>query len=208
MIPNPYKVAPLVFVYPKAYKDHESLLEYLKDGPKGHRYSVFDWEPWEPRGQQASINVGLKSKLEEDDTGFDASKSFIATYDEVLADYIDRNNIKLSNPENSNIAFNYYDEGALMDFHTDYDPTDPDQPFYSITINCYLNDDYEGGDLIFKLSDSSELDLIRYTPQAGDLVVIPSSPPYMHMSDVVTRGRKYFSHRVVTEDRAPSWQSR
>lgn len=203
---EPYEIAPLVLVYPGVFKDALSLVGHLENSPKGNNYSIYDWEPWERRGKLATINPGLTIQLEPDDAAFDVVRSFISSYDSVLEDYISRKNITLSGPEISTIACNYYDEGAAMGFHTDYDVEDPEAPNYSITVNCYLNDDYEGGDLIFNLSDEDSAETVRYTPVAGDFVVIPALPPYRHKSDKITSGRKYFSHRVVTEDRKPTWQ--
>jgi hypothetical protein len=203
---EPYEIAPLVFVYPGVYKDAPTLVDALENGPKGINYSIYDWEPWEGRGKHATINPGLQVKLEEDDNVFDAVRSFVSAYDEIFADYISRKNIQLSGPVMSNIACNYYEEGASMGFHTDSDPEDEQAPYYSITVNCYLNDDYEGGDLVFNLSTEENAETVRYTPKAGDFVVIPASPPYLHKSEKIISGKKYFSHRVVTEDKKPIWQ--
>lgn len=49
----------------------------------------------------------------------------------------------------------------------------------------YLNDDFEGGDLVFLHQN------IRIKPKPGMLVLFPSNYIYVHQSTPVTEGRKY-----------------
>jgi hypothetical protein len=49
----------------------------------------------------------------------------------------------------------------------------------------YLNDDYEGGELWFPYLD------IKFKPQAGDIILFPSTFIYAHSSLKVTSGTKY-----------------
>lgn len=55
----------------------------------------------------------------------------------------------------------------------------------SISAICYLNDDYTGGELEFPFHH------LRIKPQAGMLIVFPSSFPYAHIAHPVTQGTKY-----------------
>jgi hypothetical protein len=99
-----------------------------------------------------------------------------------------------------------------LPFHTDFHYPTADQeglkPF--LTITMYLNDDYEGGDIEYRIFNKSQ-DNIRieginmidkdtgetvpgfnYKPKAGDIIVFPSRLPYYHGVKKVTRGQKLF----------------
>jgi predicted 2-oxoglutarate/Fe(II)-dependent dioxygenase YbiX len=55
----------------------------------------------------------------------------------------------------------------------------------SISAICYLNDDYEGGEIEFTNFG------IKIKPEAGTLILFPSSYPYAHIAHPVTKGTKY-----------------
>jgi hypothetical protein len=54
-----------------------------------------------------------------------------------------------------------------------------------VSLVGYLNDDYEGGEIFFKLQD------VTIKPDAGDLVIFPSNFMFMHRALPVTTGIKY-----------------
>jgi hypothetical protein len=54
-----------------------------------------------------------------------------------------------------------------------------------VSLVSYPNDDYEGGELFFRLQD------VTVTPEAGDLFVFPSNYMYSHRAMPVTSGTKY-----------------
>lgn len=88
-----------------------------------------------------------------------------------------------------NIQMNYmeavnfvkYGPGEHFAMHSDHGHS------YVCTVSTvgYFNDDYEGGELEF-----SKLGF-KIKPQAGDVVVFPSTYIYMHASLPVTAGTKY-----------------
>ena len=55
----------------------------------------------------------------------------------------------------------------------------------TVSIVTYLNSDYEGGELFFRLQG------ITYKPQEGDTVIFPSNFMYPHQALPVTSGTKY-----------------
>ena len=59
-----------------------------------------------------------------------------------------------------------------------------------ISVSAILNDDYEGGEMLFRfLNEKSELAEIAIQPKKGDLVIFPS---YLdHKVAPVTKGIRY-----------------
>jgi hypothetical protein len=99
-----------------------------------------------------------------------------------------------------------YDTGASMGAH--YDQLDGDKTLrYSLVM--YLNDDYEGGEISFKMSDYEDHNMLKtidldyeiaknknqidfgIKPSAGSIVIFPSSAPHYHIAHTVKSGSKY-----------------
>lgn len=80
-------------------------------------------------------------------------------------------------------AFNFirYGEGQHFMEHHDHGYS------YNCTVSlvAYLNDDYDGGELYFRLQN------LNIKPKAGDLYVFPSTYMYPHQAKPVTKGIKY-----------------
>lgn len=80
-------------------------------------------------------------------------------------------------------AFNMVKYGPGQKFNAHSDDGEP----YRCTVSTvgYINDDYDGGDLYFDKFD------INVKPEAGDLILFPSSYIYSHASVPVKSGIKY-----------------
>jgi hypothetical protein len=80
-------------------------------------------------------------------------------------------------------AFNFvkYNPGKYFKVHSD------DGPYYTCTISSvvYLNDDYEGGEIAYPRHD------LVIKPEAGDILINPSTFVYEHASLEVKSGQKY-----------------
>ncbi len=80
-------------------------------------------------------------------------------------------------------AFNFIKYGPNQHFkeHTDHGHS------YNCVVSLvgYLNDDYEGGELDFRLQN------IKIKPRAGDLYIFPSNYMYPHTAMPVHSGTKY-----------------
>jgi hypothetical protein len=99
-----------------------------------------------------------------------------------------------------------------LPFHTDYhyQTADIPGPKVELTITMYFNDDYEGGDIEYRIYDKQYVhfriqgtDMIEqstgkiipgfnYRPEAGDIIIFPSKLPYWHGVKKVTEGQKLF----------------
>lgn len=80
-------------------------------------------------------------------------------------------------------AFNFikYNSGQHFQEHHDHGFS------YNCTVSlvAYINDDYEGGELFFRLQN------LNIKPKAGDLYIFPSNFMYPHRAMPVTNGTKY-----------------
>jgi hypothetical protein len=80
-------------------------------------------------------------------------------------------------------AFNFirYEEGNHFMEHHDHGYS------YNCTVSLvsYVNDDYEGGELYFRLQN------LEVKPKAGDLYIFPSNYMYPHQAKMVKNGTKY-----------------
>ena len=86
--------------------------------------------------------------------------------------------------------------GAAMVYHTDFPQAQADSagPKAAVTCTMYLNDDYEGGEICFKVlkEDGKTYDYFEHKPKAGDILVFPSRAPYYHGVNKTKVGEKYF----------------
>jgi len=78
-----------------------------------------------------------------------------------------------------------YSPGGKYEIHTDHYSNSPRH--LSIIIN--LNDDYEGGDLVF--TDQQENEIKRFKLNKGSIVFFPSNFMYPHSIRPITKGIRY-----------------
>jgi len=81
-------------------------------------------------------------------------------------------------------------DGTLaMQYHTDFKMAETENPGYKFWVTCllYVNDDYEGGEIAFKVfPDENRVDEkdpfvhLKYKPRAGDMLILPAHHPYYH----------------------------
>jgi alkylated DNA repair dioxygenase AlkB len=82
------------------------------------------------------------------------------------------------------ITIRKYHPGGQMGPHIDCEDDD-DEARLTASIVLYLNDDFEGGDVIFKNHN------IKLKPEPGSLLMFPSVKPYYHESTPIVSGFKY-----------------
>lgn len=75
----------------------------------------------------------------------------------------------------------YQGAGTHFNIHADHGPA------YVCTVSMvgYLNDDYDGGEIYFPRFD------LEIKPEAGDLIIFPSTYIYEHASKPIINGTKY-----------------
>lgn len=134
---------------------------------------------------------------ETDETVVSLINEFNNIFKETTVDYIQKNDVVLPNWQTASPQLSKYHtkkvkfHNLILPFHTDYQQERSKMPGikHGITANLYINDDYEGGEILFNMEGSD--DVIKYKPRAGDMIVFPSGLPYYHGVRNVIEGEKY-----------------
>ncbi len=85
----------------------------------------------------------------------------------------------------------HYGSGDYYHQHSDSEVFNPNLKKWEkkvdrdISLLLYLNDDFDGGDLLFNYFNYT------YSPRQGDLVIFPSDHRYLHEAKAVTKGSRY-----------------
>jgi hypothetical protein len=84
-----------------------------------------------------------------------------------------------------------WQEGSVLAKHSDGESEPADFPFLKLGALIYLNEDYNGGEILFNDYD------IKIKPQSGDLVIFPNN--YMHeVLEVLPKGENTRRHTMPT----------
>ena len=101
--------------------------------------------------------------------------SYVKNWDnlqiENVTEYFKYDVDKLEGRDINNLLMEYHVDEYLLDHNSKF-------PRHVITINLYLNDDYEGGEVC--VYDSVSNKSYKYKPQQGDIIVFPSADPFYH----------------------------
>lgn len=152
-------------------------------------------------------NIQTKTQTQEDQKQFGIE--LMENFHLVTEDYIKRYNINvdlndMSIDESGNTIPTWRWTGGTigkyhvsnekeqhgMRYHSDYMREQGSAPGYKFIITCtiYFNDDYDGGEIDFAMGDK----LVKYKPEAGDLLVFPSGHP-----DYLTEDGQPYLHGVM-----------
>lgn len=207
-----------VYYYKNVIEDPEKLINLIElTDFKDYGKSITKWTDWNTcSGLEYTYGTEKRIYLsEEEKQNFDMSNeiSYIfhtinnAIYN-VYKDYAESKN-DLEEPNYYKVFdVKKYKAGTYMGGHFDQQEGDS-RLKYSIVM--YLNDDYHGGEISFKINgsdnplDSSKGEFIpdydiakekgifdfAIKPEAGSAIIFPSSPPYHHTAHLVKNGFKY-----------------
>lgn len=233
-----------ISVYHDAFDDIDNVIKIVESSEFKNEGSLFkEWVPWYTFGtkcdefnfnfnrkeigiyQENTKNILDENMLSERQI---EEKKFIEElfykFWLVLNDYCKDNNLDIEEDwfmmGPSFVKYNP-DSGVskdlAMNYHTDYMDELSDEPGFKFIITCtmYLNDNYEGGDIIFAVEDNSS-SVILYKPKRGDFVVFPSGHPdfltqngnrYLHGVKSIQNGSKYFvrTYLVRNENGSKEW---
>jgi hypothetical protein len=205
-----------VFYYEEAVKNFDEVMSAIQElNELGSTESIPLWEPWTSSndksfiyGETQSFDINQINNMPEPYKSKSELiyNSIMESLYEVSKDYAE----SVGDTDEPRLfpVFNIkkYNTGTAMGAH--YDQLDGDTTLrYSLVM--YLNDDCEGGEISFKLSDykdhnkvqSPDLDYdvalssnqidFGIKPKAGSVIIFPSSAPYYHIAHRVKSGVKY-----------------
>lgn len=213
---NFYKLDENIFIYKNPFSDLGKIsvflngLEWNPWYTFGDIYKIIKRDAYKsdifPSKEDWSVYVNSLDLLNEEVDILNAFYSVTKSYTEETGTTLDNwlcSNIdickyydasKIADSDNKH-SFIRNDRSYAMSFHTDYPQESSNSPGekQKITCNMYLNSNYDGGEIEFKVfSDNGDFNRITYKPEAGDIVVFPSTPPYWHAVRETTNGEKYF----------------
>ena len=187
-MPNP-EVFDKIFYYKDALKDPQAIIDLIEISDKdlNDSTSIPKWQEWSASGDVPYV-FGYQKRFTDKvdiDNNMDiqainsALKNAIA---QVSSHYAKVNNIDIGSL--APLSVSKYSTGKSMGPHVD-DYDDGENP--NISVVLYLNDNYIGGELHFPEQG------VTIKPEAGSIVVFPSTAPYYHESLPVQSGTKYMS---------------
>jgi|688.fasta_scaffold00107_106 hypothetical protein len=206
------KIQDTVWVFKKAIKNPESFIKYFEENKK--------WKDWYTLGRSANGTLFSTSfdtfpteeewKRKKHESPHNDFKS-PGYYENKINDlfynttrlYVEENNLVFDNWIYNGWGIAKYipdpqdNTEYAMFHHTDFQRElayNPGSKF-AITVVFYLNDNYDGGDVMFRFLDDNDMSIIKedysYKPQAGDIVVFMSGHPHYHGVKKVSNGEKY-----------------
>lgn len=165
------------------------LIEELDSIPSLYNV-ITKWEPWQEienpafvYGDKKNIAITKFSQINNKDCKYliDSIKNALFTcYDKYFEEQPSLNKDGYREPYGS-FSIKKWNQDMFMLPHTDgY----KDNHSISFTMMLYLNDDYEGGEIVF----SNQNLIIK--PKAGSLLMFPSKDPFTHEVNKSKNGRR------------------
>lgn len=203
MLPNAETIYPGIIVYRDVFKKEYNLdtrLESVLSKTQGKKHwnlaqTGYDtlnkdyrdaWDFKIKENEGGSLMLGNGTHVEPEDfteEEFELRSIWRESKAAQLSAVYDYMNMFQIPPLNYWEAFNFIKYGPGQHFMEHHD--------HGFSYNCtvslvaYINDDYEGGELYFRLQN------LKIKPQAGDLYIFPSNFMYPHQAMPVHSGLKY-----------------
>ena len=211
------EIFPKVLIYKNIFSSPEKITKILKESSLEPEESFYfkDWSQW--GGFDSSVIFGkyvlmigkdfnnkkhllsgeekdlyLKKAREEFSIIIEVVKGFFAATNHFMKKYDIKKGESWTHTPPSFCRYmpnNDLDNELFMQFHTDYIIDRASEPGdkFAITTTMYFNDDYDGGEIVFKIKNKK----FAYKPKAGDLLVFPSGHP-----SVLMQGEDPIMHAV------------
>jgi len=206
---NIQKIHDTVWVFKNAVENPQNFVDYFE--------SQEGWKDWYTFGKNLegpNFNVTFdkfptqeqwEAEKDSRSDGFSRSLHFENKINDLFLHatkmYVDKNNINIDNWTYTGWNVAKYKPNAENEYvmvpHTDYQREFSHNPGvkFAVTAVFYLNDNYTGGEVMFRFLDDDDVSIIKedyiYKPNAGDIVVFLSGHPHYHGVKAVTEGEKY-----------------
>lgn len=207
-----------IYYYRNAIEDPKALVEKIESTElKDYGNSISKWQEWAACSGEHYVYGSEKTLYPTDlEKNADLNENEISyifnTIDKALYNVAKDYAMSKGVTDEPNLfpvfPIKKYSAGTFMGAHFDQQEGDTRLKY---SLVAYLNDDYEGGELSFTIKspdapivhdkpmpDFSEATektkeniTISVKPEAGSIIIFPSSPPYHHTAHLVKSGFKY-----------------
>jgi hypothetical protein len=216
-------IAPQIVVYKKIFKHSQEIIELMQKDRSRSFFS--NWSEWYGQGFRKDFDFNLLETLDvnEDETLL-IEKDFIAEVNDCMkfirADYLNEfkkekgiwpsfiEDWEVLSDTNKKYWIDFFrydvskinarkDANLLMDYHVDEFPIpgETKENRHVATVNFYLNDTYDGGEIC--VYDSISNNTYMYKPSAGDAVIMPSTEPFYHGVKPFSKTDRYFLRAFI-----------
>ena len=171
----------------KIIEDVENLNKKLLNNKNNNiNTMVKEWSPWN-YGEQFFCWQKFfipQEQINKNDFFYDEmysiSERLFSPLDEHLSKYKDIYPFLNIKSRDDSMHLLKYEKAGYLPAHQDHGVSTR-----TLSVLIYLNDDYEGGNLVFKNSNLS------FKPEAGSIIFFPSNFLYVHEVEKITSGIKY-----------------
>jgi len=215
-------VSPQIVIYQNAIESSNEIINYLEGNPRG---IFNPWQDWYSQGYRTNLFIDKNNLYKHEDKELNRQNyiilNLINSFEKIVSDYFndfgqskgmwpsfiknwnkikyrhDIYNIDFFKYEYDKVKKNYKYENnnLLLEYHVDEFINLNKKEKHVVTVNFYLNDDYEGGEIC--MYDSISKKVYRYKPKAGDVVIMPSTSPFYHAVKYFHNKDRYFCRIFV-----------
>jgi hypothetical protein len=218
-------IAPQIVVYKNIFKHSKEIINLLKESRDP---SFFDpWRDWYGQGFRRDADFNLLETLDpKEDQNLILEKQYLDEINDCMRfirqDYLSEfkdNGIwppfikdwDLLADTNKKYWIDFFrydvsmhnklkDSELFMEYHVDEFPIPGEikNTRHVATVNFYLNDDYEGGEIC--VYDSVSNNSYMYKPLPGDAVIMPSTEPFYHGVRHFDKADRYFLRAFIDSE--------
>lgn len=219
-------VAPQIVIYKNIFKNSKEIIDLLQDSREISFFN--EWRGWYGQGFRRDADFSLLNTIDPGtDTFLNLEKQYILEINKCMnfirEDYLNEfgkeNGIwpsfikdweSLKNTDKKYwIDFFRYDvgfqgkvnpSGLIMEYHVDELPVPGETKTkrHVATVNFYLNNSYDGGEIC--VYDSISNNTYMYKPMPGDAVIMPSTEPFYHGVKPFSKSDRYFLRAFIDSD--------
>lgn len=165
-----------IYYYKSVLSGTKKIIDFIDNDKK-----EWEWYSTKPNDEEPYLKSSYEFSEYKNINHFDKLKKDIKKY---IDHYCESNNIELITT--TELTANRCYPGKRLGPHNDaYDSKT--SPF--LTILTYLNDNYEGGELVFMDRP------FAVKPLAGSIIIFPCTDKYVHQSNLIKSGIK----QVITQ---------
>jgi hypothetical protein len=225
-------IAPQIVVYRNIFKHSKEIIDLMKNDRPTSFFT--NWNTWYEQGfRKVSNPIRLDQIDPKDDKELALEKEYVLEIldcmkfirEDYLNEFREEKGIWPSFIENWDelsdtnkrywIDYFRYDvdmvarfqhKNLMMEYHVDEFPIPKEtkRDRHVATVNFYLNNEYEGGEIC--VYDSVSNNTYMYKPYPGDAVIMPSTEPFYHGVKPFKNSDRYFLRAFIDYEVHPEFE--